>query len=246
MANEFRVILRKKGAWAVSAALHGVGLAIVSQLPESAAQAKPLATVELVEAPPPPPPPVAPPEPKPAPPPPEPELAPAPPPPAAVPKPSAKPAAHPPKPARAANHAAAVPVAAGPGSANTPEIAGDFGGDAGDAPAPPAKAAEPTKAEPPPKAEPRCTEALVKTKPLEVPSPLYPEAAREAGVAGKVRVELHLDASGAVISAKVVDGLGSGLDEAALDAARAATFEPARRCGDAVASTFVLAIRFTL
>ena len=81
---------------------------------------------------------------------------------------------------------------------------------------------------------------------VDMPEPEYPDAAREANIEGRVRVELTLDATGRVTGARVLQGLGHGLDEAALDAARGARFEPATRCGRAVATTFTLGVRFTL
>ena len=44
----------------------------------------------------------------------------------------------------------------------------------------------------------------------------------------------------------VLEGLGHGLDEVALTAARAATFEPGTRCGKPTSATFVIAMRFAL
>lgn len=89
-----------------------------------------------------------------------------------------------------------------------------------------------------------CLEALVKPKPISVPQPTYADRAREAGVQGKVRVELTVDETGRVIDAKVIESLGYGLDEAALEAARASRFEPATRCGKATRTSFVIGIRF--
>ncbi|MDB4944607.1 MAG: Ferric siderophore transport system, periplasmic binding protein TonB, partial [Labilithrix sp.] len=91
-----------------------------------------------------------------------------------------------------------------------------------------------------------CTELPVKPKVRTLTQPSYTAEAREAGVAGKVRVELTVDAGGNVASARVLEGLGHGLDEAALSAARAATFEPGTRCGVPASATFVIAMRFAL
>ena len=76
-----------------------------------------------------------------------------------------------------------------------------------------------------------CTEAVVKPKPINVPQPAYTEAARGAGITGKVRVEITVDAQGAVAGVRLLSGLGYGLDEAALSAARSASFTPATHCG---------------
>ncbi|AKT40093.1 energy transducer TonB [Chondromyces crocatus] len=104
---------------------------------------------------------------------------------------------------------------------------------------------------PPPKAlAPRpvddCTEAVVKPKPKRVPQPAYTASAREAGVEGRVRVEVTVGADGQITGARILSGLGHGLDEAALSAARSGSFEPATRCGKPVSATFVIAMRFSL
>jgi len=91
-----------------------------------------------------------------------------------------------------------------------------------------------------------CLEALVKPKPISIPQPTYADRAREAGVQGKVRVELTVDETGAVVEVRVLEGLGYGLDEAALEAAKASRFEPALRCGKPTRTTFVIGIRFAI
>jgi protein TonB len=85
-----------------------------------------------------------------------------------------------------------------------------------------------------------------KPKVVSISQPAYTEDARAASIAGKVRVELTVDTTGHVSSARVLEGLGHGLDEAALAAARAATFEPGTRCGKPAPATFVIAMRFAL
>jgi len=60
-------------------------------------------------------------------------------------------------------------------------------------------------------------------------APSYPEAARAAGIEGDVRLELVVSTSGAVESARVVRGVGHGLDEAAVQAVRQFRFAPATR-----------------
>ena len=91
-----------------------------------------------------------------------------------------------------------------------------------------------------------CDEAETRPRAISMPSPEYTEAARMAEIEGRVRVEIHVDASGAVTEARVLASLDPGLDEAALVAARAARFEPATRCGEAVDATFTVSIRFQL
>jgi periplasmic protein TonB len=91
-----------------------------------------------------------------------------------------------------------------------------------------------------------CTDPPKKPKVITITQPAYTTDAREAGIAGKVRVEVTIDESGHVSAARVLEGLGHGLDEAALSAARAATFEPGTRCGKPHVATFVIAMRFAL
>jgi protein TonB len=91
-----------------------------------------------------------------------------------------------------------------------------------------------------------CEEPPAKPKPKSVPQPAGTEAARAAGIEGKVRVQLTVDETGHVVSVLLLQGLGYGLDEAALAAARQAEFEPAVRCGKATRATFNISMRFTL
>jgi protein TonB len=56
----------------------------------------------------------------------------------------------------------------------------------------------------------------------------YPPEAERAGVEGKVRLRVALDASGRVTSTRVLRGLGHGLDQAAVEAlTRRCRFTPA-------------------
>jgi len=91
-----------------------------------------------------------------------------------------------------------------------------------------------------------CTDPPTKPKPIKVVQPAYTEKAREAQVEGRVRVEIVVDENGKVANAKVLAGLGHGLDEAALQAARGSTFAAATRCGKPISSTFVIGMRFNL
>lgn len=90
-----------------------------------------------------------------------------------------------------------------------------------------------------------CDEPAAKPKPRNVPQPAYTDRAREAGVEGKVRIELSVDETGRVVAVKVLSGLGYGLDEAAVAAAQSATFEPAVRCGKPARATFTISMRFS-
>ena len=90
-----------------------------------------------------------------------------------------------------------------------------------------------------------CQEPAAKPKLIHAPQPAYSDAARAAGIEGKVRLQLTVDENGQVLDAKIFSGLGYGLDELALAAARAVTFEGAIRCGKPTRSTVNFAFRFS-
>jgi protein TonB len=91
-----------------------------------------------------------------------------------------------------------------------------------------------------------CEDPPAKPKPVSVPQPGYTDDAQAAAIEGKVRVQLTVDETGKVVDVKLIAGLGHGLDEAALAAARRATFEPAMRCGKPTSATFTISMRFKL
>jgi protein TonB len=77
-------------------------------------------------------------------------------------------------------------------------------------------------------------------------APSYPEAARAAGIEGDVHLELVVGLSGSVESARVVRGIGHGLDEAALQAVRQFRFAPATKAGQAVRVRMGWSMQFRL
>ncbi|HTQ06856.1 MAG TPA: energy transducer TonB [Polyangiaceae bacterium] len=91
-----------------------------------------------------------------------------------------------------------------------------------------------------------CDEPLVKARPERVVRPEFTTEARTAGVDGVVMIDLEIDDRGDVISAKVRKGLGHGLDESSLEAAKKTHFIPATRCGKPVAAPLVIKMRFSL
>ncbi|MDB4938053.1 MAG: Ferric siderophore transport system, periplasmic binding protein TonB [Labilithrix sp.] len=185
---------------------------------------------------------------------------PPPPPPALAPKETAKAKVAPKAAVAKAAPEAPPPMAGAPSGADIPDFGLSLGGGSGGgglavpspaarAEAAPASTVQVSKkllAAPAPTAADTCTDPPVKPKVISISQPAYTQEARDASIAGKVRVELTVDATGRVSSARVLEGLGHGLDEAALAAARAATFEPGTRCGKAAAATFVIAMRFAL
>jgi len=89
-----------------------------------------------------------------------------------------------------------------------------------------------------------CTEDPSKPKVAALAHAHYTVDARRANVAGVVRLELLVDEQGQVSSVRVLRGVGYGLDEEAIRAARRFRFVPAERCGVPVAARFVLGVRF--
>lgn len=188
---------------------------------------------------------------------PEPEIpAPAPePPPPPPPEPNPEPPQPPPEPAAPAppSQEAAPPEPAGetPAFADLGLVMGG-GGPGGVAVAsaqpmrPRAPKARPAQAAAAKPAVPRCTEEPTRARPKKVVPPSYTTEAQQAEIEGPIRMEIAIDAEGRVTAAKVLRGLGYGLDEAAVAAAKEMLFEPARRCGKAVPSTLTFNMRFTL
>jgi periplasmic protein TonB len=91
-----------------------------------------------------------------------------------------------------------------------------------------------------------CTQPVVRPKRSVSVQAKYTKDARQAEIEGLVRVEVTIDETGHVIAARILNGLGYGLDEAALDAAKKCVFEPATLCGKPVVGTAVVAQRFEL
>lgn len=78
------------------------------------------------------------------------------------------------------------------------------------------------------------------------PKPVYTEEARALKIEGDVVLEVTFTATGRVQVIRVVQGLGHGLDEAAIEAAKKLQFTPARRNGQAVDHTASLRVVFRL
>jgi TonB family protein len=81
---------------------------------------------------------------------------------------------------------------------------------------------------------------------LDKPRPAYTEEARRLEIEGEVQLEVVFGASGEVHILRVVRGLGHGLDENAVLAAKAIRFLPAKRDGHTVDSTAMVHIIFQL
>lgn len=81
---------------------------------------------------------------------------------------------------------------------------------------------------------------------LNSPYPAYSERARQHHVTGTVKLRVECRADGTIGDVTVVEGLGYGLDERAIDAARRMIFLPATRDGAFVAYTVPITQSFDL
>jgi TonB family protein len=100
-----------------------------------------------------------------------------------------------------------------------------------------------------PEAKVKRTAAVSNTKPVEilsVPKPVYTKEGIAKRIEGDVRLEVVFTASGEVRVLRVIQGLGSGLDEAAEAAARQIRFHPAQQDGQPVDSEVAIRITFEL
>lgn len=86
---------------------------------------------------------------------------------------------------------------------------------------------------------------ILNGKALSLPAPSYPEVARRARASGTVEVEVVIDLSGKVISAKAVKG-PMMLQGAAEEAARRARFSPTLLSGQPVKVSGVITYNFNL
>ena len=76
--------------------------------------------------------------------------------------------------------------------------------------------------------------------------PTYTETARVRGITGDVVLEIVVLRNGTVGQIRMVQGLGSGLDERAIEAVRQWRFAPARRLGQPVDVQVEVAVEFRL
>lgn len=113
-------------------------------------------------------------------------------------------------------------------------------------PEPPPPAPPPQPVAPPP-AAPRQAAIDAPPRPRKAIKPDYPRGARARGEQGEVELEIEVGANGRVTSARVIHSSGyPELDGAALAAARAARFTPAKSGRKAVSSIARLKLNFQL
>ena len=102
-------------------------------------------------------------------------------------------------------------------------------------------------AEPVPAVAPKQAKIDAPPKPRKTIRPDYPKGARQRGEQGDVVLEIRVNAAGIVDRVDIVSPSGfPELDEAAVRAARAARFTPAKSGGSPVASTARLKLDFKL
>jgi TonB family protein len=95
----------------------------------------------------------------------------------------------------------------------------------------------------------RKSDAPAATTPVEIlskPRPAYTAEARSLQLEGEVLLEIRFAASGNTRCLRVIRGLGHGLDETAIAAAREIRFRPARQDGSTIDSDAIVHIQFQL
>ncbi len=74
----------------------------------------------------------------------------------------------------------------------------------------------------------------------------YPEIAKRAGIEGRVFVKAYIDTNGNVAKAEIIKGIGSGCDEAAIEAVKKSKFTPGEQRGKKVNVQVSIPILFKL
>jgi protein TonB len=111
--------------------------------------------------------------------------------------------------------------------------------------APKAVAAKPPP--PTPSTPTECLEEATKPVPVVKPMPEYTDAARAAGVEGRLVVRIYVGPDGSVAKVEVVSSVDAALDAAALATIQKWRFTPSMKCGKPVdGGVYVFAQRFEL
>ncbi len=90
------------------------------------------------------------------------------------------------------------------------------------------------------------TDDMTPPRQSEVASPDYTAEARKKRIEGSVTLAIVVDRKGDVVAAKVVKGLGYGLDENAIIAVREWKYVPAEKDGQAIAVKMEVTVDFYL
>jgi TonB family protein len=88
------------------------------------------------------------------------------------------------------------------------------------------------------------SEVTTKANILSKPEPLYTDRALNSGITGTVRLRMLLSFDGRVRQIHVMKGLGGGLTETAINAARAIRFSPAMKDGRPVSQFVIIEYNF--
>ncbi len=75
---------------------------------------------------------------------------------------------------------------------------------------------------------------------------VYPESAKKDGVEGRVFVKAYIDTTGSVVKTELLKGIGSGCDEAAIEAVKKVKFKPGMQRGKPVNVQVTVPILFKL
>jgi TonB family protein len=97
--------------------------------------------------------------------------------------------------------------------------------------------------------KPQQAESGPATAPVEIlskPNPVYTEEARRLRLEGEVLLEVMFGANGQLRVNRVVRGMGHGLDEAAIEAAKKMRFKPAQHYNQSIDSTATVHVVFQL
>ena len=94
-----------------------------------------------------------------------------------------------------------------------------------------------------PQSDEPLTGGVINSRAIEMPQPVYPDAAKQKHIRGTVKVDVVIDEKGNVISARATDG-PKELREAAVEAAKKARFNPARLHGALIKQTGTLVYKF--
>ncbi|MDQ3820758.1 MAG: energy transducer TonB, partial [Acidobacteriota bacterium] len=103
--------------------------------------------------------------------------------------------------------------------------------------------ATPTPSPTAPQVDEPLTGGVINSRAIEMPQPVYPDAAKQKHIKGTVKVDVVIDEKGNVISARATDG-PKELREAAVEAAKRARFNPARLHGALMKQTGTLVYKF--
>jgi TonB family protein len=97
------------------------------------------------------------------------------------------------------------------------------------------------------KAVERISTGVINGRAVSLPKPEYPDAAQKAGITGKVNVQVEIDESGKVVSAKAVSGIeDASIRKAAETAALQAKFAPTLLSGKPVKVSGVIVYDFVI